>query len=785
MTKNIQKKLLFILVSIIFSIPNLYSQEIYLKGVIQDSQEEALSYANIKIENLQNGLQMYCSSKEDGSFEINKIPQGKYLFEINYIGFENHRQDIEINKSIDLGLIMLKENSTLLNTVTVTANIPQITFRNNRYILNIENSSASTGRDANDLLKYAPGVWTDNSGNISINGLSGVTILMDGKEINLKGEALANYLKSIRSENIGKIEILPQASSEYEAQGLGGVINIISKQKKDIGLSVLTSLTLYKQKYQGMSPNISLNYNNDKFEFQMLVSGEYSKWLLKIDENRFDKNNHVFQSNNFDTIRDNHSTITANLFYKINDNHKLGFRFYNYFYNKKERMGGQSAYMDSLFTNSLQPERQKMNNISLTLNYTWLIDTLGKSLKVLTDYSDQYKYDIDDKYSYYTKSAKNTSFIENYQSLRERPYKIYSIKADYINPIRKHLSLRTGYKYSYSNISDMMNTDSLTNGIWKPLPERNYTFKYIENIHSAYASLNYNIKKTTIYWGLRVEYTNYRMSDISDSYWNLFPAISINQIINTHSFDLSYNKRIKRVSYFNLTPNFYYPTKYELVLGNPDLKPEIIHNIRFGYNFRNKYSFSLMYSHNKNKISQYVWTDESRILNTSFIDGGKENIFSANMYIPINFFSWWGSINQMSVYRTKFKNNQDRINNTYFDIYTSQFWTLPSNFKIELLYKYTSKSKYGYTTYEPYHLLNVTFQKPIKERINIKLDIQRMLYKQKQTVIVTNNSIKKIKDSFYSEIPFFSLTVSYTFNKNKKKSNRIETSNSDELQRIY
>lgn len=108
----------------------------------------------------------------------------------------------------------------------------------------------------------------------------------------------------------------------------------------------------------------------------------------------------------------------------------------------------------------------------------------------------------------------------------------------------------------------------------------------------------------------------------------------------------------------------------------------------------------------------------------------------------------------MSVYQTKFKNDQDRINNTYFDIYTSQFWTLPSNFKIELLYKYTSKSKYGYTTYEPYHLLNVTFQKLIKERINIKLDIQRLLCEQKQTVTVTNNNIKKIKDSFYSEIPF-------------------------------
>ena len=118
--------------------------------------------------------------------------------------------------------------SDFINEIRVTANY--LERKGDRFIMTISNEPAFTGKSAQEILIKVPGVWVDNNG-ISINGVSGTKIYINGRELKLTQEQLNLYLSSLNSENIRKIEVLPVAGAEYEAQNKGGIINITLKRK--------------------------------------------------------------------------------------------------------------------------------------------------------------------------------------------------------------------------------------------------------------------------------------------------------------------------------------------------------------------------------------------------------------------------------------------------------------------------------------------------------------------------------------------------------------------------
>jgi hypothetical protein len=112
-------------------------------------------------------------------------------------------------------------------------------------IFNVDASIASQGMDAETLANVPMLKVDENMGTISIIGKSNVNVMINGKMLNLSGTALLNYLKSIRSENISKIEVITTPPSKYEAQGNSGLINIILKKNPNLGFSgnISTGLT--------------------------------------------------------------------------------------------------------------------------------------------------------------------------------------------------------------------------------------------------------------------------------------------------------------------------------------------------------------------------------------------------------------------------------------------------------------------------------------------------------------------------------------------------------------
>src|SRR5205085_6128148 len=115
------------------------------------------------------------------------------------------------------------KSTASLQNVTVTAQKPMVEMKADKTILNVEGTINSTGSDALELLRKAPGVSVDKDENLSVAGKNGVQVYIDGRPTPLSGSDLSTYLKTIQSAQIEAIEIITNPSAKYEAAGNAGI----------------------------------------------------------------------------------------------------------------------------------------------------------------------------------------------------------------------------------------------------------------------------------------------------------------------------------------------------------------------------------------------------------------------------------------------------------------------------------------------------------------------------------------------------------------------------------
>ena len=163
----------------------------------------------------------------------------------------------------------LTEDSTYALQEVVVRTSP-VKRKADRFILSVP---PAQNKDGVELLQQAPGVWLSDE-RISINGSSGTKVFVDNREIKLTGEMLIGYLRSLKSDDIARVEVLPMAGADKDADAQGGAIHIIMRRHTDKGfqgnLSMNASFASSLQSYQ---PSGSLNYHSGKWDTYGFASG--------------------------------------------------------------------------------------------------------------------------------------------------------------------------------------------------------------------------------------------------------------------------------------------------------------------------------------------------------------------------------------------------------------------------------------------------------------------------------------------------------------------------------
>ena len=209
------------------------------------------------------------TSGQDGVFSIKCAP-GQYVLNMSFMGYKTVTKDISLAGNTDIGVVVLEESQEMLSDVVITAKLTE--RKADRMVINLAGSPLVAGKNTKDVLKYAPGVWVDSKGSISINGNSNVRVMINDRDVRMNGQELVDYLETLKAEDIVKIEVIPTAGAEYEADSAGGVVHITLKKQALEGMNGSVGVSYSQNKYWGWSPSANLNYKKDKWSF----TGRYS-----------------------------------------------------------------------------------------------------------------------------------------------------------------------------------------------------------------------------------------------------------------------------------------------------------------------------------------------------------------------------------------------------------------------------------------------------------------------------------------------------------------------------
>jgi outer membrane receptor protein involved in Fe transport len=532
-----------------------------------------------------------------GKFVITRIAEGTYNIVVSFIGYENQIiNNVKValkGSDINLGTIKLSSGSKVLSEVVVEGKKDLIEERVDRTIYNAENDATARGGDATDVLKRVPLLSVDLDGNVSLRGSSNIQVLINNKPSTIVASSVADALKQIPADQIKTVEVITSPSAKYDAEGSGGIINIITKKNNLEGLTLNIDAGVG---YRGSNLGLNGNYRKKKMGFSL---GGFGRANYNVNGN-FE--NRQLLSGNRETIQkaDNRSNglfgnYTLGWDYDINAKNSLA---------ASVRYGARNGnnYQDDLtsttFINGIETGSSigntktidRSGTTDLNLTYTHLFEKPQREFSALALYS---RNDRVNDFTNINETNPAFSSKNNNDGLNEE----LTFQLDYQTPIGDNQMIEFGVKeISRRVISDF--TSFLATGPnneFEQLADTAATnqLNYNQNVTSGYLSYTYSTKKSYSFkTGLRYEYTSInaftRTEDDIDipEYGVLVPSINASKKLkNNSTLKASYNRRIQRPSIQFLNPNKQPANGNALLqtIGNPRLDPEFTDNYEVGY----------------------------------------------------------------------------------------------------------------------------------------------------------------------------------------------------------
>ena len=246
----------------LFLLQNFISAQYSIKGKIVNQENQPVEFLDVSI--IQNdSIIDFITTNTDGTFLL-KTPKGEVELLIEEMGKVVEQRKIAVNNDLDVGNIAITSQQLGLKEVLVQGKAKTYERLVDRLVFNVENSIAAIGGDALDALKNTPSVKIKDD-QISIVGKSTVNVLVNDRIVQMSGNDLTNYLKSIPSANIKKIEVITNPPAKYEAEGNSGLINIVLKEAKQNAWSTTLRSSYTQGVYGILNDGINFSYSKDKF----------------------------------------------------------------------------------------------------------------------------------------------------------------------------------------------------------------------------------------------------------------------------------------------------------------------------------------------------------------------------------------------------------------------------------------------------------------------------------------------------------------------------------------
>ncbi len=612
--------------------------------VVDSATHLPVSYATISIFKVNNPSPVNgVVSDDNGAFTLTNVSEGSYRIVVNFIGYRKKSiNNIAISKTsaeVSLGTIFLSPSTNQLKTVEIVSKAPIVENKIDKQIYNVANDLTSQGGSAADVLPKLPQVTVDIDGNVSLQGNSNIQFLINGKPSSIFGASLADALQSIPASQIKSIEVITSPGAKYDANGTGGIINIVLKESRIEGVNGSVNLSAGTRRENG---SLNLNIRKGNFAVNAFFNGGE-----QINSTTINKTNRL----SYNGARDTSTNLAQNgssnftrggyqsglsLNWDISRKDQLTISGgYNYFENHNYGLTSQDQTANDLTNNTIASDVQSLRNsdsrfagkyFDYSAAYKRTFAKENQELDILINSSNgNNQSNFSQQQTYLTGGYPPSGSIGN------NPGKDHEteISVDYTQPFSKKFTIETGAKATLENINNTVVTDTLKNGLYVPNTNQTYGFNYNRKVYAAYLSATFALFGDFINGkaGLRDEYTN-TTADFPGTnipgYNIVAPsAVLSHQLDESQSIKLSYTYRIERPDYGSLNPFYNVSDPHNISAGNPNLKPEEGHNYEFGYskNFQQGANIyiGLYYRYNTNDEQTYTtFYDSLKVNGTTY-----------------------------------------------------------------------------------------------------------------------------------------------------------------------
>jgi hypothetical protein len=630
------KKCIFLLPAIFFlafGFAQNAKQSLSIKGIAMDSATgQPMSYVTIFLELPKSGKSVKSIvTKRDGSFLIKASMGNPYNLVLTFVGYATKTVLINATASdTDAGIIMLVRSATRLKEVSITAVKPIVTREVDRLSYDVQADPEVASLSVLEMMRKVPLLTVDGNDNILLNGGGSFKILINGRESAMMARSPSDVLKAMPATNIEKIEVITTPPAKYDAEGLSGIINIITKKRADEGYNIGMNAA-YNTVF---GPAGSLSGTLRKGKFGLAAFGLYGYQINQVTssattENIFSNDNTLSQN----SVNSKHAPLvdgSIDLSYEFDSLNLLTAsvnRFQQTTFTGRSQISvTDSADIAQQGYSLVNKSSEKYLGFDAGLNYQ-----LGfkRSKTELLTFSYLFGYAPDEKVSNNTFSNRvnyEASVFPDFQQYDSEGITTHTIQLDYAGHLTKQLSTEAGaktiFRSDYSNFHEN-DQDSASHQYLLNEGQTN-NFNYHQDVYSLYNSYQLNLNKWTGKGGLRLEHTAVNADftssgvSISPSYSNLIPSISLQRNFAVSSVNFGYTQRIQRPGIAILSPYIYRTNPLFIYSGNPGLRPELDNTFEFTYNRFGKNSIiaGVNYAFSTNSIQRVSSLQVDSINNT-------------------------------------------------------------------------------------------------------------------------------------------------------------------------
>lgn len=666
--------LLFVFLTALTTAAQNRAQSTVTGTVIEAATNTPLEYASIYAQNESNSnIVSGAMTDEKGHFSFD-VPDGNYYIKIDFLGFKTlELKNISVQGDTSIGVQKVQDDTQMLEEVTVIAERSTVDIKLDKKIYNVGQDMIVKGGTAADVLDNVPSVVVDSEGTISLRGNENVKVLIDGKPTGLANN-IQEAMRILPAESIDRVEVITNPSARYEAEGGAGIINIILRKGKALGINGSVTGTIGDPRNYEL--NTMFNFRSEKFNFFTSLGYRDSKSEgYNLNDNRYldpttgEPTQRIYEYKDNNRERQGYNgtfglewyltpsitwtnTVTARRNTGYNPN-RVSYDYYD--------------ASDSFLYNRYRNEEKNgtRNNVDYTTTFEKKFDKEGHVLTIegnIAQDKDNENAGIDD----INEHLNQTSFERTFNKEKE---KSGLAKVDYTLPIGENGNFEAGYLGTFKSTNTAFNLQRLNNNSWNVDSRLSNTLEYKENIHALYAQYGDRITSQLSFMvGLRWEDSSIDVNQIDTQSYNnkkyndFFPSAFLNYEWNeSTSTSISYSRRVNRPRGFFLNPFSNYTSDINFFQGNPDLNPAKTHAVDLGF-MQRWTGFTLNASAYYNKTDdtfQFVRRIAGETENgtpisiSSPINLATEHRYGLDITLNYSPFKWWRLNGNFNFYRTE------------------------------------------------------------------------------------------------------------------------------------